>query len=183
MTFYFILFFFFRPVASNTFRGKTKNCIRTPWTAEAFSLLEEFIQAPLQWLLTEGLNSTVTWQGNGRLRGSFWDSPSLGWRALHGVRLPRSSPLCSPLQSGTINCQREEPLYLSTLHLSPSACLLAFWLVGWLAVYLQPATPASSPDPRGEWFSVLGPRQRCNEELSKVPEFSLPLVLINFQVL
>lgn len=30
---------------------------------------------------------------------------------------------------------------------------------------------------------VLGPRHRCNEELSKVPEFSLPLVLINFQVL
>lgn len=123
------------PPNSGSFRGKKRT--------EAFSLLEEFIQAPLQWLLTEGLSSTVTWQGSGGLRGWLWDSPSLGWRALHGVRQPRSSSLCSPLQSGTINCQCEEPLYSSTLHLSPSACLLTFWLAGWLAADLQVTTPAS----------------------------------------
>lgn len=81
-------------------KKKRKNGTRTPGTAEAFSLLEEFIQAPLPQLLTEGLSSAVTRQGDGGLRGWLWDSPSLGWRALHWVRQPRSSPLCSPLQSG-----------------------------------------------------------------------------------
>lgn len=160
-------------------RKKRKNGSWTPGTADAFSLLEEFIQAPLPQLLTEGLSSNVTQRGDGGLRGWLWDSPSPGWRALHWVRQPRSSPLCSPLQSGTINCQREEPLYSSTLHLSPSACLLAGGLVGWLSI----CSRLLQPLPGRRRRVVLGPRHRCNKELSKVPGFPLPSVLINFQVL
>lgn len=129
--------------------GNPEPRARTPGTVEAFSLLEEFIQAPLLRLLSEGLSPAVTQRGDCGLRGWLWDSPSPGWRALHGVRQPRSSPLCSALHSRTINFQREEPLYSSTLHLSPSAC----WLVG-LSICNQLLQP-----PPWRWGRVvLGPR-------------------------
>lgn len=49
--------------------GNPEPRARTPGTVEAFSLLEEFIQAPLLRLLSEGLSPAVTQRGDCGLRG------------------------------------------------------------------------------------------------------------------